>query len=186
MQSADDCASAQLIRGGSELATDAPESAILAFDWVLKNGNAAAQEKAQREQSRAKEALKKLLDQRASAMSWIVVEEDFDDNYKFGPERAAYTLDGQPLGEVNGRRQFSLREHRVLAQAIPPGKHRLAVEIHWKGQGTFDNYLWSSFNPVEIEAFEGGAVVAALDVTYTGGGPSNNSVEQRFRIVNLP
>jgi hypothetical protein len=153
---------------------------------VRKNGNATAQEKAQQEQLRAKDALKKLLDERATAMAWIVIQEDFDENYKFGPERAAYTLDGQPLGEVDGRRQFALREHRVLAQAIPAGKHRLAVEIHWKGQGTFDNYLWSSFTPVELEAFENGAVVASLDVRYNGGGPSNKSVEQAFRVWNLP
>ena len=51
--SADDCASAQMILAQAELATDAPESAILVLDWVRKNGKAAAQEKAQQEQSRA-------------------------------------------------------------------------------------------------------------------------------------
>ena len=186
VQSVDDCASAQLVRGEAELATEAPETAFLSFDWVLSHGNAATQAKAQQGRDRAKDALQKLLEQRAVAMTWLVVEQDFDENYKFGPERAAYTLDGRPLGEVTSRRQFGLREHRVLAQPIPAGQHRLAVEIHWKGQGTFDNYLWSSFRPFELEAPEGGAIVVTLDVSYNGGGPSNNSVEQSFRIAKLP
>jgi hypothetical protein len=115
-----------------------------------------------------------------------VVEQDFDDNHKFGPERALYTLDGQNLGQVTRRSTFEEREHRVLAQKIAAGSHRLAVEIHWKGQGTFDNYLWSSFNPAEIEAPAGSLVVASLDVTYSDGGPSNDSVRQYFHIARYP
>ena len=184
--STDDCASAQLVRGEADLATEAPETALLSFDWVLKNGKAPAQEKAQQGLVRAKDALQKLLEQRAVGLTWLVVEQDFDDNHKFGPERATYRIDGQPLGEVLSHGQFAVRQRRVLAQAVPPGPHRLSVEIHWKGQGTFDHYLWSSFTPFEFEAPEGGAVVVSLDVTYNGGGPSNNSVEQSFRVAKLP
>lgn len=184
--SADDCASAQLLRGEAELATELPESALLSFDWVLKHGRAVDQEKAQQGLIRAKDAVRKLLEQRAAGMTWLVVQQDFDENHKFGPERAAYTLDGKPLGETTSHRQFSLREHRVLAQAIPAGEHRLAVEIHWKGLGTFDTYLWSSFTPFEFDAPESGAVVVSLDVKYNGGGPSNNSVQHSFRVDKLP
>lgn len=186
MPSADDCASAQLVRGEAALATEAPESAFVSFDWILKNGPAAKHEKAQQGLVRATDALQKLLEQRAQGMTWLVVEQDFEENHKFGPERAAYTLNGQPLGDVTSHGQFSRREHRVLAQPIAAGKHQLAVEIHWQGQGTFSTYLWSSFTPFEFEAVEGAAVVVSLDVTYNGGGPSNSSVEQYFRVSKLP
>ena len=179
-----DCSSTQLIRGEAELATDAPESALREFSWVLKDGDDASREQAQQGVTRAQTALQKVLEQSAG-QSWLMVEQDFDDNHKFGPERAYYTLDGVAFGEVTRRAIFSEREHRVVAKAIAPGHHRLAIEIHWKGQGTFDNYLWSSFTPLEIEAPEGGATIATLEVTYTDGGPSNKSVQESFEAVTL-
>jgi hypothetical protein len=180
-----DCANAELVRGDAELATESPETALLAFDWVLKNGDVAAKERAHEGAQRAKEPLQRLLDAQSDS-SWLVIEEDFDDNHKFGPERAAYTLDGAPLGEVTRRSTFAEREHRVVAKAVPPGHHQLAVEIHWKGQGTFDSYLWSSFTPIELDTAAASATVATLNVSYNDGGPSNNSVQQVFEIVKLP
>lgn len=180
-----DCATARLLRGQAELATDAPETAFLSLDWALKNGAPDARDKAAQELERAKAGVQTLLEKNPG-MAWLVVEEDFDDNYKFGPERAAYTLDGQPLGEVNGQQTFAMREHRVVAKAIAPGAHHLGVEIHWKGQGTFDNYFWSSFVPYDFDALEGTAIVASLEVTYNGGGPSNKSIEQTVQVTKLP
>lgn len=184
--SVDDCASAQLVRGEAELATDAPETAFLWFDWALKSGSAAAREKAEAGLGRAESALQTLLERRAPEQTWLVVVHDFEDNHRFGPERAAYTLDGKPLGDVTSPRDFALREHRVVATAIAPGQHQLAVEIHWHGHGTLSNYLWSSFQPVELEAPQGGVVVVSLDVTYKDGGPSNNSIDQAFNVAKLP
>ena len=180
-----DCASAQLIRGDAELAGGSPETALLAFKWVLGSGDAAAQQQAEQGIARATSELQKVLDSNVDS-TWLVVQQDFDDNHKFGPERALYTLDGTNLGQVTRPSTFEERQHRVLAQKIASGPRRLAVEIHWKGLGTFDNYLWSSFNPIELEAPLGGVLVASLDVTYTDGGPSNNSVKQDFRITKLP
>ena len=185
VRSIDDCNSAQLLRGEADLATEAPETALLAFDWAIAHSDPPLRDQALDGSARAKAAIEALLAQHPDA-TWLVVEQDFDDNYKFGPERAAYTLDGQPLGEVTRRTTFAEREHRVLAQPVAPGHHVLAVEIHWHGQGTFDNYLWSSYTKLELDAPPGGAVVASLDVTYTDGGPSNNSTRQLLHASNLP
>jgi hypothetical protein len=185
VKSVTDCNSAQLLRGEADLATGAPETALLAFNWALGHSDPPVRDQALDGSQRAKAALQTLLEEHAGA-TWLVVEQDFDDNYKFGPERAAYRLDGQPLGEVTLRSTFAEREHRVLAKPIQPGHHALTVEIHWHGQGTFDNYLWDSFTKLELDAPPDGVVLAALDVTYNDGGPSNKSVRYSFRASNLP
>jgi hypothetical protein len=180
-----DCSGAQLIRGEAELALQAPESALLAFNWVLSKADDTSHDRAKQGLQRAKEQLQQLLSANADG-TWLVVEQDFEDNHKFGPEEALYTLDGQELERVTRRSTFEEREHRVLARKIPSGPHRLAVEIHWRGLGTFEAYLWKSFNPREIEAPAGGLLVASLDVTYSDGGPSNNSIRQDFHLATYP
>jgi hypothetical protein len=179
------CSEAQLLRAEAEMELGTPEAAVVAFRWLKNLGATSRREAAIRGGEQAKSGVERLLQQHAGK-AWLVVEQDFEENHKFGPERAIWMLDGQKIASVFGRAQFDERHHRALAVEIAPGPHRLTVEIHWKGEGTFDSYTWSSFLPIELEASEGKAHFISFDVTYKPGGPSNDSVEQDVTPRTLP
>lgn len=78
------CSTAQLVRGRAELATQAPETALMALTWVATEGAQTQRAEAEGDLPRAKNELQRVLDQHAAG-TWLVIEQDFADNFKFGP-----------------------------------------------------------------------------------------------------
>ena len=90
---------------------------------------------------------------------------------RFKLVRVDYTLDGQPLFSAADEKQLLDDNLSITRQALPPGKHQLAVSLVYRGAGLsyMRDYRITAKNHVEIEAVPGQKIDVQVVAKERGG-----------------